>query len=78
LTYYGIKPTIVSKEASTTPEPRAHVTNMATVECIRDIRREKVFAADATDYGVMPFRRYCHSILGQEFFRSQIYNQVTN
>lgn len=73
---YDISVTIINKEPYTTAEPRAHVTNMATLECFRDIGIEEECVGYGTSYSKMPFRRYCHSILGQEYFRSRICNRV--
>jgi flavin-dependent dehydrogenase len=76
LAFYGVKATIVDKRLCTTSEPRAHSVNMGALECLRDIGLEKEMLRSATSYSRMPVRRYSHTILGQEYFRAQVCNQV--
>lgn len=76
LSEYKVPVTIVSKAPFTTSEPRAHVTNMASMECIRDIGLEAVVKEQGIDYSAMPLRRYCRTVTGQEYFRASICNQV--
>lgn len=58
-------------------EPQSHVTNMATIECMRDLGLEKDVLELDTRYARMPFRRYCHTFCGQDYFRSEISNQLS-
>jgi 2-polyprenyl-6-methoxyphenol hydroxylase-like FAD-dependent oxidoreductase len=76
LAHYNINVTLIEKAPSTTADARAHVTNMATVECFRDIGLEKEILRLGTAYDNMPFRRYCHTVHGLEYFRGKILNQV--
>ncbi|OCT43994.1 2,4-dichlorophenol 6-monooxygenase [Cladophialophora carrionii] len=76
LARYNINTTLIDKAPSTTADARAHFTNMATVECFRDIGLEKEILRLGTSYDNMPFRRYCHTVHGLEYFRGKICNQV--
>ncbi|KIY00306.1 uncharacterized protein Z520_03991 [Fonsecaea multimorphosa CBS 102226] len=76
LSEYDIPTTIIEKQPFTTPEPRAHVTNMGAMECIRDMGLETAVKEQGAHYSAMPLRRYCHTITGQEYFRNYISNQV--
>lgn len=48
LASYGLKGIVVSAAAGTAKEPRAHITNAAALECLRDIGLEEEAKKNAT------------------------------
>lgn len=69
LTSYGIKGVMVSRAPGTADTPRAHITNMAALECLRDIGLDKDCLQVATAGDCMVHTRWCHSMAGDEFAR---------
>ena len=49
--------------------PRAHITNVAALECLRDIDLEKKCADVATPQSAMLHTRWVESFLGEEYCR---------
>ncbi len=50
--------------------PRAHITNMAALECLRDIGLDKQCLDVASGGGDhMAHTRWCHSMAGEEYAR---------
>ncbi|KAL8343037.1 hypothetical protein RB598_004406 [Gaeumannomyces tritici] len=69
LTSYGIKGIIVDMNSTSADTPRAHITNMAALECLRDIGLEKKCVQLATKGDSMIHTRWCHSMAGREYAR---------
>ena len=53
LTSHGIQGIMVSQASGTAETPRAHITNMTALECLRDIDLDKDCLQVATDGGCM-------------------------
>ena len=66
---YNLKGVMISNIASTSPEPRAHVTNSAALECLRDIELEQICLKTATSNAHMANVRWSHSMTGEEYGR---------
>jgi 2-polyprenyl-6-methoxyphenol hydroxylase-like FAD-dependent oxidoreductase len=60
---------MVSRASGTADTPRAHITNMAALECLRDIGVDKDCLQVATEGECMKHTRWCHSMAGEEFAR---------
>ncbi|KAH8897267.1 hypothetical protein GQ53DRAFT_638486 [Thozetella sp. PMI_491] len=69
LAFYGIKGIIVSSERTSADTPRAHITNMATFECFRDIGLEDSLTKIATPMENLKHVRWSYSLAGREFGR---------
>ncbi len=69
LASYGIKGIIVSRSSGTADTPRAHITNMAALECLRDIGLDSDCIQVSTEGECMKHTRWCHSMAGDEFAR---------
>ncbi len=69
LARHQISATVISMDPSTTVEPRAHLINAATVECLRDIGLEEECRQSAIPYTEMPYIRFSKSLTGEEFWR---------
>ncbi|KAL2784706.1 FAD binding domain-containing protein [Aspergillus keveii] len=70
LASYGLKGIMVSTAPGTADTPRAHITNMAALECLRDIgldREIQRVACDGEEH--MVHTRWCHSMAGEEYAR---------
>ncbi|KAI0198169.1 FAD binding domain-containing protein [Astrocystis sublimbata] len=70
LTQYGVTGLIISKASSTARTPRAHYTNNAAFECLRDIGLEPECRSVATPKELIKFYRFCHTMAGEEISRS--------
>ncbi|KAF2858609.1 hypothetical protein K470DRAFT_220909 [Piedraia hortae CBS 480.64] len=70
LSSHGLKGIIISAAEGTAKEPRAHITNPATVECLRDIglQEEALKASTSGDY--LGMVRWCHDMVGEEYGRA--------
>lgn len=66
---YGLKGVMIAAAVSTAETPRAHITNMAALECLRDIGLEEECLKHATSSGNMEHTRWCHSMAGEEYAR---------
>ncbi|GAB7364080.1 hypothetical protein MBLNU230_g4632t1 [Neophaeotheca triangularis] len=66
---YGHKGIILSAAPGTAKEPRAHITNPAALECLRDIDLETEARRHATTGDHLEHTRWCHSIAGPEYAR---------
>lgn len=53
----------------TSDTPRAHITNMAALECLRDIGLEEECMQVAVPNDCMTHTRWCRSMTGEEFAR---------
>jgi hypothetical protein len=49
--------------------PRAHITNMAALECLRDIDLDQQCIDAAAAGHNMVHTRWCHSMAGEEYAR---------
>ncbi|KAL3459474.1 FAD binding domain-containing protein [Aspergillus heterothallicus] len=70
LSSYGLKGIMISAAPSTANTPRAHITNMAALECLRDIGLDRdiyKLACDGEHH--MLHTRWCHSMAGEEYAR---------
>jgi len=65
----GLKGIVVAAATGTAETPRAHITNMAALECLRDIELEDAFLNVATPNENMEHTRWCPSMAGEEFAR---------
>ncbi|CZR65570.1 related to phenol 2-monooxygenase [Phialocephala subalpina] len=69
LGHYGLKGIILAATPSTADTPRAHITNMAALECLRDIGLEEECMKAAVKGDSMQHTRWCRSMAGEEFAR---------
>lgn len=67
--YIGLKGLILAATPSTADTPRAHITNMAALECLRDIGLEEECIRVAVKGDCMQHTRWCRSMAGEEFAR---------
>jgi len=65
----GLKGIVVAAATGTAETPRAHITNMAALECVRDIGLEDAFMKVATPNENMEHTRWCPSMAGEEYAR---------
>lgn len=66
---YGIKGIMVSAASASADTPRAHITNVAALEALRDIGLEPELKGLATSGDCMMHTRWCHSMAGEEYAR---------
>ncbi|KAI8961161.1 FAD binding domain-containing protein [Daldinia sp. FL1419] len=66
---YGMKGLIVSQDPSNADTPRAHITNMAALDCLRDIGLDKECYQVGTQKDSMMHTRWSNSMAGQEYGR---------
>ncbi|EXJ63257.1 uncharacterized protein A1O5_11578 [Cladophialophora psammophila CBS 110553] len=69
LTSYGLKGVMISNAPGTANTPRAHITNMAALECLRDIGLDKELENLSSKGDCMIHTRWCHSMAGEEYAR---------
>ena len=69
LASHGLKGIMLSAAPGTSETPRAHITNMAAMECLRDIGLEEECFAAATKGDCMQHTRWCHDMTGEEWAR---------
>ncbi|KAK5099864.1 hypothetical protein LTS08_005579 [Lithohypha guttulata] len=69
LAEYGLKGILIAAAPGTADTPRAHITNMAALECLRDIDLEEECLAKSTSSQNMEHTRWCHSMAGEEYAR---------
>jgi hypothetical protein len=60
---------MLASTPTTADTPRAHITNMAALECLRDIGLEEEFHKLAVKGECMLHTRWCRSMTGEEFGR---------
>lgn len=65
----GISILMISRGKCTADTPRAHITNVAALECLRDIGLDKQCAVFGTPQDAMAHRRWTRSMLGHEYCR---------
>ncbi|KAL2000629.1 hypothetical protein VTN02DRAFT_2844 [Thermoascus thermophilus] len=69
LASHGIHGIMVSSASTHADTPRAHITNMAALECLRDIGLEAECNRLATKGNNMTHTRWAHSMAGEEYAR---------
>ncbi|KAJ5746210.1 hypothetical protein N7520_011392 [Penicillium odoratum] len=69
LASYGIRGLMVSASATNADTPRAHITNMAAMECLRDIGLDVECNRLATNAMNMMHTRWAYSMAGEEYAR---------
>ncbi|KAK4216530.1 FAD binding domain-containing protein [Rhypophila decipiens] len=69
LASHGLKGIVISVSLGTADTPRAHITNAAALECLRDIGLEEEAMRLGHDGEDLKHVRYCHSMAGDEFGR---------
>jgi len=69
LTQHGLKGLMLASTPSTADTPRAHITNMAALECLRDIGLEGDCMQVAVQNDSMKHTRWCRTMTGEEFAR---------
>lgn len=69
LAQHGLKGIMIAAAPSTSDTPRAHITNPAALECLRDISLDKACLELATKTNAMEHTRWCHSMAGEEYAR---------
>lgn len=69
LAYHGITGLMISKEKHTALQPRAHMMNMATWECLRDIGLEQEYRQISMGKEYYGDYRYCTSLNGADIVR---------
>lgn len=69
LASHGLTGIILSAASGTAKEPRAHITNPAAQECLRDIGLEEAVLDEGTDQVNMSHTRWCHDMAGDEWAR---------
>jgi len=66
---HGITGLMISSASSTSITPRAHITNLAGLEALRDIGLDTECTNIATSGNCMMHTRWCHSMAGEEYAR---------
>ncbi|KAK3686588.1 hypothetical protein LTR37_019649 [Vermiconidia calcicola] len=69
LAQHGQTGIMIVKAPGTSKEPRAHITNPAATECLRDIGLEDACLRNATSGDCMQHTRWCRSMTGEEWAR---------
>lgn len=69
LASYGLKGIMISAAPGTAKEPRAHITNPAAQECLRDIGLDDAVQKEGTAQVNMSHTRWCHDMAGEEWAR---------
>ncbi|KAH8799728.1 FAD binding domain-containing protein [Xylogone sp. PMI_703] len=69
LAQHGLTGLIVSQDPSNADTPRAHITNMAALDCLRDIGVDKECYKVGTQGDSMVHTRWSNSMAGEEYAR---------
>ncbi|KAH9879354.1 hypothetical protein J1614_002793 [Plenodomus biglobosus] len=69
LGYHGLSGIMIAAAPGTSETPRAHITNMAALECLRDIGLEDEVTKVGSTHGCMEHTRWCRSMAGEEYAR---------
>ncbi|KAL1858199.1 hypothetical protein VTK73DRAFT_7910 [Phialemonium thermophilum] len=69
LASYGLRGIMIGAAPGTANTPRAHITNMAAMECLRDIGIDRDLDQVASKGHCMVHTRWCHSMAGAEYAR---------
>lgn len=70
LASHGVRGLVIGATSSTAKTPRAHYTNMAAIECLRDIGLEEECIKAGTPGEHYLYWRWCHSLAGEEYARA--------
>lgn len=65
----GMTGLMVSQDPSNADTPRAHITNMAAIDCLRDIGVDEECYAIGTQNETMQHTRWSNSMAGREYAR---------
>jgi 2,4-dichlorophenol 6-monooxygenase len=74
LASYGVRVICLNKYGSTSPTPRAHITNQRAMEIMREFGLERQAMAVATPHQLMRDNVYCTSLAGQELGRFEAWS----
>lgn len=66
---YSMTGLMISAATTTSQTPRAHITNPAAFECLRDIDLEQTCLEQAVQGDCMVHTRWCHDMTGEEYGR---------
>lgn len=69
LARYGLKGIMISAAPGTADTPRAHITNTAALECLRDIGLEEDCLKLGNRDIITTHYRWCESMAGKEYAR---------
>ena len=69
LAQHGLKGIMIAKAPGTSHQPRAHITNPAALECMRDIDLEEECLKNSTSGDCMTHTRWCRTMAGEEWAR---------
>ncbi|KAM0165343.1 hypothetical protein ACHAPG_000011 [Botrytis cinerea] len=69
LGHHGLRGMLIAAAPGTADTPRAHITNMAALECLRDIGLEEECLKVAVKGDSMLHTRWCNSLAGEEYAR---------
>ncbi|KAF7882770.1 uncharacterized protein EAF02_006133 [Botrytis sinoallii] len=69
LGHHGLRGMLIAGTPGTADTPRAHITNMAAMECLRDIGLEEECLQVAVKGDSMLHTRWCRSLAGEEYAR---------
>lgn len=69
LASHGLKGIMIGAASGSAETPRAHITNMAALECLRDIDLEAECIKQATEGDCMQHTRWGRSMAGEEYAR---------
>ncbi|KAG0645462.1 1,2,4-dichlorophenol hydroxylase [Hyphodiscus hymeniophilus] len=69
LSSHGITGLMISSASSTADTPRAHITNIAALETLRDLGLDSECTSQATSGSCMMHTRWCHDMAGEEYAR---------
>ena len=67
--YDQFKIMMVSRFGTSADTPRAHITNMAAMECLRSVGLEDSCKTVASPSETLVHTRWCHTLLGEEYAR---------
>lgn len=74
LASYGVRVVCLNKYRSTSPTPRAHITNQRAMEILRSFGLERQAMAVASPHQMMRDNVYCDSLTGREFARIEAWS----
>jgi len=66
---YSLTGLLISASSTTAQTPRAHITNPAAFECLRDIDLEQECLTRGVTGDCMLHTRWCHDMTGEEYAR---------
>ncbi|ESZ97364.1 hypothetical protein SBOR_2248 [Sclerotinia borealis F-4128] len=69
LGHHDLRGMIIAATPGTADTPRAHITNMAAMECLRDIGLEEECLQVAVKGDAMLHTRWCRALAGEEYAR---------